>query len=71
MEIPFFFLTLLMESHSHDKQLWTALYCICMSFVLIATAHSFHDLHCQVMVLQFDFSLKQTQQLSYVSFIQF
>jgi len=42
-----------------------------MMMVLTATAHSFHDLHDQVMVLQFDCSLIQTQQFCCFSFIQF
>jgi len=53
------------------KIILNSLCCICMVMVLIATAHSFHDLFDQVMVLQFDCSLIQTQQFSYFSFIQF
>jgi len=59
-----------MESHiPHENDF--ELIVLCMMMVLIATAHSFHDLHDQVMVLQFVCSLIQTQQFSYFSFIRF
>jgi len=71
METTFFlYLTLLMESHTHNENDFE-LIVLCMMMVLIATAHSFHDLHDQVMVLQFVCILIQTQQCNYFSFIQF
>jgi hypothetical protein len=60
-----------MESHTHDENDFELIVLYMHEMVLTATAHSFHDLHDQVTVLQFDCNLIQTEQFSYFSFIQF
>jgi hypothetical protein len=59
-----------MEIHTYGENDF-GLIVLCMMMVLIGIAHSFHDLHDQVMVLQFVCSLIQTQKFNYLSFIQF